>query len=210
MPPTVIKLVIVTANDLISCGIQMLVQTTPDIHVMGTVSTIQECEQYLRTRGPHVLLLDDALPGYLSPREVLKHLLSICPNLHVLILSDFLSEHYVHRLIEQGIAGFIYKDDHLQDTLVAGIKTVVQGNAFFSPRASALPYRNTYIDGLNQTDMEVLELLAHGYTVQEISKHVGIGGRSVYRIRTKLRRFLGVRTNEVLVGAAQRRGLLTK
>jgi len=203
-----IKLVIVTTNDLIRSGIQMLIQAAPAIEIERTFSTVQACEQYLRDNRPHVLLLDDALPGYLSPHHVLKSLRETRPTLNVLILSDYLSEYYVQRLMGQGASGFIYKDDHLEDTLVAGIKTVAQGHIFLSPQVSALPYGRIDTSGLNRTDLEVLQLLARGYTVQEISALVGIVDRSVYRIRGKLRRYLNVRTNEQLVEAAQRRGLL--
>jgi len=208
MSPTTVKLVIVTANDLIRSGIQMLLQATPAIKIVQTFSSVQACEQYLQENRPHVLLLDDALPGYLSPHDVLKSLHETRPALNTLILSDYLSEHYVQRLIGKGASGFIYKDDHLEDTLVVGIKTVAQGHIFLSPQVSALPYGRIDMTGLNRTDLEVLQLIARGYTVQEISALVGIVDRSVYRIRGKLRRYLDVRTNEQLVEAAHRRGLL--
>lgn len=203
-----IKLVVVTSNDLVRSGIQMLIRATPSIEVIQCLDSIQASEHYFQQHRAHVLLLDDALPGYLAPHNVVTRLHLVRPLLRILILSDYLSEYYVQRLIDEGASGFIYKDDHLEDTLVAGIKTVADGHIFLSPQASALPYGRMTAGQLNRTDLEVLQLIARGYTVQEISARIGIVDRSVYRIRGKLRQYLDVRTNEQVVEAARRRGLL--
>lgn len=203
-----IKLVVVTANDLVRSGVQLLIQATPTIDLVQSLTAIQACEQYLQHHRVQVLLLDDALPSHLTPHRILAALHTAWPTLRILVLSDYLSEYYVQRLLDEGASGFIYKDDHLQDTLVAGIKMVAGGHIFLSPQASALPYGRISAGQLNRTDLEVLQLIARGYTVQEISARVGIVDRSVYRIRGKLRQHLAVRTNEQLVEAAHRRGLL--
>ena len=203
-----IKLVVVAANDLVRSGIQMLIHVAPSINIVQTFSAIQPCEQYLKQHSVHVLLLDDALPGHLIPTRTIATLHERYPTLRILVLSDHLSEHYVQRLLDHGAAGFIYKEDRLEDSLIISILTVVDGHIYLSPQASALPYGRVMDGQLNNTDMEVLELIAKGYTVQEISLRVGIVDRSVYRIRAKLRQYLGVRTNEQVVEAAVRRGLL--
>lgn len=203
-----IKLVLVTANDLVRSGIQLLIHATPVIELVQSLTTVQACEQYLHHHKAQVLLLDDALPSHLTPHRMLAVLHTALPTIRILMLSDYLSEYYVQRLLNEGASGFIYKDDHLEDTLVAGIKMVAVGHIFLSPQASALPYGRITAGQLNRTDLEVLHLIARGYTVQEISARVGIVDRSVYRIRGKLRQHLDVRTNEQLVEAAHRRGLL--
>ncbi|MAS35341.1 MAG: hypothetical protein CL610_15120 [Anaerolineaceae bacterium] len=203
-----IKLVVVAANDLIRSGIQLLIHAAPSIELIQAFSSIHPCEQYLKQHRANVLLLDDALPGHLIPTQTIGALHERYPTLGIIVLSDHLSEHYVQRLIDHGASGFIYKEDRLEDSLVVGILTVADGHIFLSPQASALPYGRMMDGQLNRTDMEVLELIARGYTVQEISRRVGIVDRSVYRIRSKLRQYLGVRTNEQVVEAAVRRGLL--
>jgi DNA-binding NarL/FixJ family response regulator len=167
------------------------------------------CEQFLKSNRVNVMLLDDALPGHLTPAQIVGSFHDLYPALRIIILSDTLSEFYVQRLLNQGASGFIYKADRLEDTLAASIQTVADGHIFLSPRASALPYGRSMTDGqLNRTDLEVLDLMAQGYTVQEIAARVGIVDRSVYRIRARLRRYLDVCTNEQVIEAAFRRGLL--
>jgi len=186
----------------------MLLQNSRSIEIVQIFSSIHQCEQYLVHRSANVLLLDDAVLGNFTLTQTLSNLREACPTLRVIVLSDYLSEHYVQRLIDYGVSGFIYKQDRLEDTLIVGIQTVADGHIFLSPQASALPYGHTADSQLNRTDLEVLRLIARGYTVQEISARVGIVDRSVYRIRAKLRQYLDVRTNEQVVEAALRRGLL--
>ncbi len=205
-----IKLVIVSTNDLIRNGIQMLIHDTGSIEVVHVCTTLFEGEEYLKKNRVKVLLLDDMLPGYLSPIQAITELNNIQPTLQIIILSDLLSEHYVQRLIHAGVSGFIYKEDQLEDTLVAGIKSAAAGYLYLSPQASALPYGRSRNKDLNRSDLEVLHLIAKGYTNQEIAARMDLTDRSVYRIRQKLREYLDVRTNEQMVEAAIRRGLLKR
>lgn len=186
----------------------MLIQEASSIELVRAFSSMSLCEQYLDQHPVQVLLIDDALSGLVMPVQTVATLRERYPLLKIMVLSDCLSEYYVQRLVNQGADGFIYKEDHLEDNLVTGIRMVASGHIYLSPRASALPYDRAADGHLNKTDMAVLDLIARGYTVQEISVRVGIVDRSVYRIRSKLRRYLGVRTNEQLVDAAVRRGLL--
>jgi two-component system invasion response regulator UvrY len=203
-----IKVVVVSAHDLVRSGVHQIVQAAPAIESIQLFVTIHECEQYLKQHRAQVLLLDDVLPRPLLPIQIMTAMHELQPTLRIIVFSDHLSEFYVQRLIDNGAAGFIYKQDRLEDTLVAGIKTVADGHIFLSPQASALPYGRSTDGNLNRTDMEVLQMMAQGYTVQEISARIGIVDRTVYRIRGKLRQYLGVRTNEQVVEAALRKGLL--
>ena len=125
-----IKLVVVSANDLVRNGIQMLTQSAQTIEIVQVCSTLFECEEYLKGHRANVLLLDDVLPGYLSPTQAVSELHDLQTSLQIIVLSDYLSEHYVQRLIDLGVSGFIYKEDQLEDTLVSGIKAVAAGHLF--------------------------------------------------------------------------------
>lgn len=141
--------------------------------------------------------------------EVVSRLYNHHPLIKIVILSDYLNEYYIQRLIDYGAVGFIYKDDHLTETLVSGILTIAAGHIYLSPQASGLPYRRINDEILNQTDIAVLQLLASGMTVQEIASRLGVVPRTVYRIRSKLRDYLHVRTNEQIVEAARQRDLIS-
>ena len=100
------------------------------------------------------------------------------------------------------------KQDRIEDILVIAILTVADGRNFLSPQASVLPYGRVADGELNNTDLEVLNLLAKGCTVKEIIVYMGIASRTVYRVRCRLRDYLCVRTNDQIVDAAIRHGLV--
>ncbi len=157
MQPT--KLIVLASNDLVRSGVRMLLQNSRSIEIVQTFSSIYQCEQYLIQHSANVLLLDDAVLGNFTLTQTMSKLREACPTLRVIVLSDYLSEHYVQRLIDYGVSGFIYKQDRLEDTLIVGIQTVADGHIFLSPQASALPYGHTADAQLNRTDLEVLRLI---------------------------------------------------
>jgi DNA-binding NarL/FixJ family response regulator len=64
------------------------------------------------------------------------------------------------------------------------------------------------IGNLNTRDIDVLELTEAGKTVKQIAYGLGIEQRTVYRSRERLRDALNVQTNDLIVDAARRLGLL--
>jgi DNA-binding NarL/FixJ family response regulator len=205
------KVGIVAANDLVRSGVESIINsTTQPTQIVGSFQSLAECENFLTRQHQHIpiLLLDDALPGTRKPMEVIARLCDHYPFMKIVILSNYLSEYYVQHLIDNGAAGFIYKNDQLVETLIPGIRTIAAGHVYLSPQASGLPYRRMNDDLLNPTDDAVLQLLATGLTVQEIAARLGVVPTTVYRIRGKLRDYLKVRTNEQIVEAAKQRGLI--
>lgn len=202
------EFIVMSANDLVRHGVSSLMQEisknvsiTPCNHIQGLMDIVKDKHHV-------ILLLDDDVPKHQQMLSYLKQLRQLSTALKIVVLSEYLSISYIQRLLNTGADGFIYKQDPLQDVLNLAVKTVESGHIFLSPSASILPYESRQHQQLNHTDMQVLQLLAHGYNVQEIAVRVNIVDRSVYRIRGKLRSFLGVRTNEQIVDAARKRDLI--
>ncbi len=204
-----IRVIIMTTNQLIENGIRSIIEKDArPVSVVAAVDTVATCQDALHEYRAQVILLDDGGIPATYPEQVIQQLVTGESHPRIIVLSEHLSENFIQRLLNHGAHGFIYKQDSLEETLVTGIKTVQSGQIFLSPRAAALPYDSTGDDALNSTDREVLQLIADGYTAQEIAARVQVVVRSVYRIRSKLREYLGVRTSEQIVDAARKRGLL--
>jgi len=202
------EFVVISSNDLVRHGISSLLQEIYDHVDITSCNQIHEVMDIIQDKHHAILLLDDDVPKHHQMLSYVKQVRQISTALNILILSEYLSISYIQRLLSAGVDGFIYKQDSLQDILNLAVKTVESGHVFLSPSASILPYESRQHQQLNHTDMQVLQLLACGYNVQEIAVRVNIVDRSVYRIRGKLRNFLGVRTNEQIVDAARKRDLI--
>jgi DNA-binding NarL/FixJ family response regulator len=131
-------------------------------------------------------------------------------TLKVIVISSRLTAVFIHRIMQLGAKGFIYRDE-LADALLNGLDMVRRDVATMSPQASQLLINSKYLYILNDIkplDMQVLHLTANGLTVKAIAAELDISTRSIYRCRDKLREILGIETIETLVDAAREQGLL--
>ena len=130
--------------------------------------------------------------------------------LSVVVISTRLTAMYVHRIMQLGAKGFIYRDD-LADALLNSLDLVRRDVVTLSPQASHLLTTSKYLYVLNDMkpfDMQVLRLTANGLMVKEIAVELNVSTRTVYRSRDKLREILNVPTIETLIKAAHEQGLL--
>ena len=204
------KVAVIAANHLTRTAIQtLLCNTIPDFQFTGAFHSIADYEKHLKQTKQHVpiLLLDDSGSSTKTILTV-RRLLQQFPYVKIVVMSDFLNEMYIQRLMNSGVKGFLYTQDYLEDILVPCFRTVAGGYPFLSPQASALPYYSMIGHNFNKTDLAVLELMDMGFKPQEIADRLNIVSRTVYRIRRKLRDYLNVRTPEQIVEAARQQGLL--
>ncbi len=206
------RAVIVAPQDLIRNGLTTLLnRPASGVQVVGSYRDLEAAEARLGDQEVDLLLLDDSLPPQLPILDVLAKLRRKYPTLAILILSGRLNARYLQSLFGSGVVGFIFREDRLEETLLPGIETVMQGFYYTSPRASGLLIGNSVAvlsSGLNDTDLEVLEQIGAGKEPKDIAQILRIKPRSVYRIRMKLRMALGAPTIEHIVAAAIDKGLL--
>jgi DNA-binding NarL/FixJ family response regulator len=208
------RLVLVDAHDLSRYGMQMILNQAQHVRVEGVFKDLGSATAFLSQNRVHIMLLDDEQPRSLDFGRVIENLREKYPATFIVILSKRLSARYVQRLLRSGAKGFIYKDDRLEDTVLVGIETVRNGDIYLSPKVSALPFLDRLhaptVDTLNHQDIAVLQLMAQGYSAQEIGEQLNLVRRSVYRIRQRLKNALDVRTVEQIVDAARHQGLLDR
>jgi two-component system response regulator NreC len=204
-----IQTVIVATNDLVRGGIQKIVEAAKhNFQVVGSFASITEVEQFLSQSQQRVILLLDDSGSQFKPIPTVKNLVNRYPQVKIVVISDLLQESYIQQLLNNGARGFLYREDHLEENLIGCILAVLDNTVSLSPKASGLPYSRSPSSDLNGNDRSVLKLMAQGYTTQEIAIRLNITMRTIYRIRTKIRHYLNVRTNEKIIEAARKKGLL--
>ena len=120
----------------------------------------------------------------------------------------------VQRAVREGADGYLLKDSAVQD-LVAGIRAVMDGRAFYSPavqsqlaRLAGDPRRREGLESLTEREREVLRLVARGLTTKEIASALDISMRTVDTHRANLMRKLDLRSVALLTQFAIREGLV--
>ncbi len=157
-----------------------------------------------------ILLMDISGLRMREVEERFAQLAKASKALKVIIISNRLAVIFIHRIMQLGAKGFIYRDD-LAEALLNGLDLVRRDMNALSFQASQMLTMNKYLYRLNEIrplDMQVLRLTARGLTVKEIAAELDASTRSVYRARDKLRAILNAPTTETLIKAAQEQGLL--
>jgi two-component system vancomycin resistance associated response regulator VraR len=208
-----IRVLVIAPHDLSRNGLVALMSRPgSNIQVVGAFRELEEGEPELARLDPHVVLIDDVLPPTTEISEVLRRLHHSFSHLNMIVMSGRLHARYLQMLFSAGAAGYIYREDRLEESLIPGIETVSHGYFYASPRASGLLIGNRAFDNtprVNQSDLEVLRLIDQGFTPKEIATALKLTIRTVYRIRNKLGVIVGAPTHEHLLVAAREKGLLS-
>ena len=198
-----IKLLIVNEIRLMGNVIVAALEDEPDIEAVACVTTYDEAIQVIRDNEVDVALVSTRLPDHGGLR-LTNAINDLAPSTKVLALGLTEEKKRVLRYVEAGAAGYVLKDDSLED-LIEIVRATQEGRVFVSPEiAAAMMERlsslaqmfagveNNITDttALTSREVEVLELISKGFTNYQIAHHlvieVGTVKNHVHNILEKL------------------------
>lgn len=212
-----IRILIADDHAVLRSGLRLLLNGQPDFEVVGEASTGEETVERAIALRPDVLLLDIAMPD-LNGLEAARRIRQQAPDLRILVLTMYDDEAYLRQFLEMGAAGYLLKK--AADTeLVAAIRAVHRGESFLYPslqgrlidsylKQPSAPTTPEGKDGLSPREVDVLRLVALGYTNQQVADELCIGVSTVETHRTRIMEKLGLRGRAQLVRYALARGLV--
>lgn len=191
----------------------MLVDSEPDLTVVGEAGTGAEAVDIALEVRPDVVLMDVRMPEM----DGIEATRRIGMASRVLIVTMFDLDAYVYDALRAGASGFLLKDTPPAD-LLAGIRVVAQGEALLAPtvtrrlieefaRTPATPAIRG-LDGVTEREREVLTLIARGLSNAEISVHLQLSLATVKTHISRLLAKLEARDRAQLVIAAYEGGLV--
>jgi len=212
-----IRILIADDHTVLRSGLRLLLNAQPDFEVVGEASTGEETVERAIALQPDVLLLDIAMPD-INGLEAARRIRQQAPELRIIVLTMYDDEAYLRQFLEMGAAGYVLKK--AADTeLAAAIRAVHRGESFVYPslmgrlidsylKQPSLPTTTEDNDGLSPREVDVLRLVALGYTNQQIADELCIGVSTVETHRTRIMEKLGLRGRAQLVRYALAKGLL--
>lgn len=210
-----IRILLVDDHAVLRAGIHVLLETQPDLEIVGEAGDGREAVRCARELQPDVALLDIAMPG-LDGLTAAREIKQTCPNTRILFLTQHENKEYVLPALKLGASGYVLKRAE-GDELITAIRTVHAGGTFLDPAiAGAVVGAITHdrsveadpFDSLSEREREVLVLLARGDTYQQIAEALFISPKTVDYHRTNLMRKLGLNNRAELTRFAIQRGLL--
>jgi DNA-binding NarL/FixJ family response regulator len=213
---TPVRVLLADDHNLVRAGLRKLLESMPDIEVVGEASSGLEILELAARLQPQIVLMDIAMPG-LNGLEAMARLRESAPDIQVLILSMHQSEEYVRRALLQGAAAYLLKDAAPTELELA-LKAVLRGEIYLSAAVSK-GVMSDYVQRLRSDQpsssqltprqREVLKLLAQGQSSKEIARLLDLSLKTVDTHRSQLMKQLDIHEVTGLVRYAIRVGLIS-
>ena len=188
-----IRVLIVDDHQIVRDGIRRLLKDEDDIELIGSVGSGMEVLDFIKCNQPDILITDLSMPN-MSGIELTSRLMKLSPDIKVLILSMFNNEEYIVSAIQAGAKGYLPKQDSTTEILLEAIRTISNGDEFYSPSISKIvlksfinKVKNASVGDvskkhqLTSREMEILKLYVEGCTNNEIAEKLNL---SVFTIKT--------------------------
>jgi DNA-binding NarL/FixJ family response regulator len=189
-------------------GLKALLQSAPDMEVVGEAATGREALCLVHELRPDVVLMDISMPDMtgLEATEVIKRMY---PEIKVIALTVHEHETYLRRMLQVGADGYVVKRA-AADELARAIRTVMRGGVYLHPEVakSVVGRSEPKMPKLSEREWQVLRLIALGYTNQQIAERLSLSVKTVETYRSRIADKLGIKTRAEMVKFAMQHQLL--
>lgn len=213
-----IRVFVADDHAVLRAGLRLLLDAEPDIEVVGESSTGEDAARQVEADPPDVVLMDITMPGA-GGLAATARIHECCPSVRILVLTMHDEDSYLRQFLRAGASGYVLKK--AADTeLTAAIRAVHRGEVYLYPTvARALvsqylqekPSPSADGDGLarlTRREREVLQLVARGYTNQQIADRLFVSVKTIETHRAHIMQKLNLHGRAELVRFALDRGLL--
>lgn len=216
-----LRLLLVDDDALVRTGIRAMLDTEPDLEVVGEAGTGVEAIEQVATLEPDVVLMDIRMPdldGLAATAKILEGDRDAGPR--VLILTTFELDEYVYEAMRVGATGFLLKRSSPED-LVTAVRIAASGESLVLPgatRAMIEAYAASgehaatmrrHIDRMTEREQEVLRHVASGLSNAEIADSIFVSRETVKSHIASILTKLEVRDRTQAVIAAYESGFVT-
>lgn len=210
-----IRILLVDDQSIVREGLASLLQTQPDIEIVGEAENGKVAIERSLVLQPDVILMDIRMP-IMDGVAAIKALVSQVPDIKVLVLTTFDDDEYVAQAMANGAKGYLLKDTPSKE-LAQAIRSIDQGYTQLGPGLfektrpsdSEIPTKiNSELATLTTRETEVLQLITLGYSNREIASQLYITERTVKNhVNSILRRLdLRDRTQAAILFMSQKLG----
>jgi DNA-binding NarL/FixJ family response regulator len=220
-----VRVVLTDDQALVRGAFVVLVNSAPDLEVVGQAADGAEAVALVRSLAPDVVLMDIRMP-VMDGLTATRAIAALDSSTKVLVLTTFDLDEYVFAALRAGASGFLVKDTPPAD-LLEGIRIIARGDALLGPTATrqlieqfmrtapghtgghtARPQTGS-LDVLTERELEVLTLVARGMANHEIGAALFVTPATAKTHVSRLLTKLGARDRAQLIVTAYESGLVT-
>ncbi len=179
-----IRVVLADDHAVVRAGIRRFLESAEDIEVVAEAENGREAVEQVEAHRPEVVVLDLQMPE-MTGIEVTRWVRTHAPETGVLVLTAYDDDPYVLAVLQAGANGYVLKTADAGD-IIRAVRAVHEGQSALDPviarkvmahvsgRVAGPP-----VEQLTTRELEVLRLVAKGYTNKAIGVQLGISDRTV-------------------------------
>jgi two-component system response regulator NreC len=196
----VIRIVIADDHAVVRRGLRQVLETEPGFEVVAEAANLDDARRYVLGHHPDVLVLDLNMPGG-SSLEHIPDIRAEFPATQIVVLTMQNEPAYARQALSAGALGYVLKEA-AEEELVEAINRAAVGDTYLNPRLGARVAAEPPPgppDGLSEREVDVLRLIALGYTNAEIGEQLHLSVRTVETHRAHVQQKLSLTTRSDLV-----------
>ena len=216
MSKTPIRVVVVDDHPVVVAGARALIEASDDIICVGDANTGVNALQLIEETDPDVVVLDVSLPD-MDGLALAKQCVSQGCRAHIVMMTLYEDRTYAQQALQIGARGFVQKRSASQNLLLA-IRTAMLGGLFLDPptanematapavKPSAAVATSNGGAELTKRELEVLRLVALGYSNKEIAWRAAVSVKSIETYKARATEKLNLHSRAQIVQYAVAHG----
>ena len=206
-----ITIILADDHQVVRAGLRMLLQAEEGFEVVAEAGDVPTTERRVAAYHPRVLILDLNMPGE-SSLSAIPRLRQSAPDTQIVVLTMQNDPAFARDALRGGAIGYVLKEA-ADSELVQAVRLAAEGRTYLNPElgarlAAAPEVANGPPDDLSAREIEVLRLIALGYTNTEIAAHLYLSVRTVESHRAHIQQKTGRTTRAALVAYAHEHELV--
>ena len=207
----IIRLLIADDHPVVRDGLKGIFEASGEFEVVGEAANGREAVDRTAALRPDVVLMDLRMP-VLDGVSAIRQLAERGVTARVLVLTTYDTDTDVVPAIEAGATGYLLKDSP-PDELLRGARAAARGEAVLSPSVATRllgQVRQPAREPLSQRELDILGLIARGYSNREAAARLFISEATVKTHELHIHAKLGVNARAAAVAVGFERGLLPR
>ena len=212
-----IRLVVADDHAILRSGLRMLINAQPDMEVVGEAEDGIEATRVIQSVNPNVAILDVTMPRS-GGLDAIKEIVARNRSIRILLLTMHEEPAYLRTALAAGAAGYVLKKSVDAD-LLSAIRAVHRGRTYVDSELAEILVRDAISRDsgtdsaagsvLSDRELQVLELVAEGFSSREIAEQIYISTKTVETYRARFAEKLGLKSRAQIVRYALNLGLLS-
>lgn len=201
-----IRILAVDDHPLLREGIAAIVETQPDLDLIGSAENGLEAVDQYRSLRPDIVLMDLQMPE-MDGIEAIEEIRREAPKAKIIVLTTYDGDAQAFSALKAGAAAYLLKSS-LRRELLDTIRAVQAGRRHVPPEIAQQIALHAADDPLSQRELSVLSLVANGKANKEIAWELAISEETVKAHMKSIFSKLDVADRTHAVTAAIKRGMI--